>query len=230
MIDLLARPGPHRRAHHTRATRIMGRTPCTLECATPARAAMSDRATRITQLLGTMDQASTEQLLPLVYDELRCLAQARLAQERPGHTLQPTALVHEAFMRLGCATDPKWESRRHFFGAAAEAMRRILINQARHKARLKHGGEFERHRLDEQELSIETPPLDLLAVEEALQELEAVDPRAREIVNLRFFVGLTTPETADALGVSVSTVEREWRFLRTFLQEALGEDDAGASA
>ena len=132
-------------------------------------------------------------------------------------------------MRLGCSSDPKWEGRRHFFGAAAEAMRRILINQARRKARIKHGGEFDRQGIDENELAIEAPQVDLLALDEALKELEAVDPRAREIVNLRFFVGLTAPETANALGVSVSTVEREWRFLRTFLLEALGDDEQGGS-
>mgnify|MGYP003663961035 FL=1 len=183
---------------------------------------MSDPPTRLTQILGSQDPSSSEQLLPLVYDELRRLARGRLAQERTGQTLQPTALVHETFLRLGCPSDPKWGGRRHYFGAAAEAMRRILIEQARRKQSLRHGGGQERHEIDDQELAIEAPGVDLLAVDDALKDLEAVDPRAREIVNLRFFVGLSTPETAEALGVSVSTIEREWRFLRVFLQQALG--------
>ena len=172
------------------------------------------------------DVASSEQLLPLVYNELRRLARSQLARERAGQTLQPTALVHETFLRLGCPSDPKWSGRRHYFGAAAEAMRRIMVDQARRKQRIKHGGGQVSETLDEQELVFETPDHDVLAVDEALRELEEVDPRAREIVNLRFFVGLTTPETAEALDISVSTVEREWRFLRTFLQQALsdGED------
>ena len=169
------------------------------------------------------ERASAEELLPLVYEELRRLARSRLERERVGQTLQPTALVHETFLRLGCPTDPKWGGRPHYFAAAAEAMRRILVEQARRKKRVRHGGEHQRQELEDQGPAIDGPDVDVLVVDEALQELEAVDPRAREIVNLRFFVGLTTAETADALGVSVSTVEREWRFLRVFLQEALGD-------
>ena len=193
-------------------------------------APMSESRTRLTQILGSAEAASSEELLPLVYDELRRLARAQLQRERIGQTLQPTALVHEAFLRLGCPTDPQWNGRRHYFGAAAEAMRRIMVEQARRKQSVKHGGLQQRRDLDEADLVLDEPDLDVLAVDEALQELEAVDPRAREIVNLRFFVGLTTPETAEALGVSVSTVEREWRFLRTFLQEALGDDAQGAAS
>ena len=184
---------------------------------------MTSATPRITQLLQSTNPASAEELLPLVYDDLRQLARARLAREKPGQTLQPTALVHEAFLRLapGGRSDPNWEGRRHFFGAAAEAMRRILINTARRKAQIRHGGEMQRVEFDEVH---DAEAVDLLAIEEALAELELADPRAREIVNLRYFVGLTTPETADVLGVSVSTVEREWRFLRSFLREALDED------
>ena len=144
-----------------------------------------------------------------------------MQREKPGQTLQATALVHETFLRLCCPTDPKWEGRRHFFGAAAEAMRRILVEQARKRARLKRGGDVTVEPMDADQLAIEAPGVDVLSIDEALQKLEASDPRAREIVNLRCFVGLTIPETAAALGVSESTVEREWRFLRTFLQRAL---------
>lgn len=184
-----------------------------------------DAPSRISELLRSADPRSSEELLPLVYDELRRLAQRRLAREKPGQTLQPTALVHEAFLRLTGSDDTGWDGRRHFFGAAAEAMRRILVNQARRKRRLRHGGEFDRVPMEEVDVPIESPTADVLAVDEALRELEAVDPRAREIVNLRYFVGLTIPETAAALGLSESTVQREWRFLRTFLQEALDPSD-----
>jgi RNA polymerase sigma factor (TIGR02999 family) len=180
---------------------------------------------RITQLLQAHDGKSADELLPLVYDQLRALAQSRLAREEPGQTLQPTALVHEAFLRIAGSTDPGWDGRRHFFAAAAEAMRRILINQARHKASVKGGGDVERHHIACDDIGIEPPSDRILQVEEALETLEAADPRAREIVNLRYFLGLTTDETAAALDVSASTVEREWRFIRVFLADALGDGD-----
>ncbi len=189
-------------------------------------ARMNEPDLRITELLGAADAATSEELLPLVYEELRNLARARFAHERAGQTLQPTALVHEAFMRLGCPTDHSWEGRRHYFAAAAEAMRRILIDQARRKASHKHGGGHHILDVDDHEPEIEAPDDDLIDLDDALCELEAIDPRAREIVNLRYFVGLTTEETASALGVSVSTVEREWRFLRTFIEKALMGDGA----
>ncbi len=160
-------------------------------------------------------------LLPLVYDELRALARARLAHERPGQTLQPTALVHEAYLRLIGDSDPGWNGRGHFFGSAALAMRRILVDQARRKARVRHGGN--QHRLDVAEIEVAIVPPDgnVLAVDQAVRRLEADDPRKGEIVNLRYFAGFTVAETADALGISVGTVEREWRFIKAWLQDAL---------
>lgn len=162
-------------------------------------------------------------LLPMVYTQLRCVAGAMLAREKPGQTLQPTALVHEAWLRLVGNDHRSWAGRKHFFGAATEAMRRILIDQARRKARVKHGGEQQRIDAAEAELAVEAPCADALQVDEVLQKLEAADPRLREIVNLRYFGGFTVPETAELLGVSVATVEREWRFVRAWLRDELGD-------
>ncbi len=187
---------------------------------------MKDPESRISLLLND-PAGSSDELLGLVYDQLRRLASAKLARERPGHTLQPTALVHEAFLRIvGDREGGSWEGRRQFFCAAAEAMRRILIERARRRARLRHGGEAERIEMDEVDLGIVAPSDDLLDVEAALGELEASDPRARELVNLRYFAGLTVEETAAALGVSVSSVEREWRFVRSWLRSKLDQRDA----
>ena len=167
---------------------------------------------------------SAEELLPLLYDELRALARSRLAREMPGQTLQATALVHEAFLRLVGETDPGWNGRGHFFGAAALAMRRILVEQARRKGREKRGGGAQRVDLEKAGLAIEPPAGQVLAVEEAVRRLEERDPRKGKIVNLRYFAGLTVAETAAALGLSVGTVEREWRFIKSWLQVELGED------
>ncbi len=161
-----------------------------------------------------------EELLPLLYEELRELARARLAREAPGQTIQATVLVHEAYLRLVGDRDPGWNGRRHFFGAAALAMRRILVEQARRKARLRHGGGRSKEDLDEQAVAaIEAPRADLVALDEALCRLEAQDPRKGQIVNLRYFAGLSAEHTAEALGVSVGTIEREWRFIKAWLQE-----------
>lgn len=170
-------------------------------------------------------QASND-LLPLVYEELRRLARSFLTGERAGQTLQPTALVHEAYLRLIGPTDAGWEGRSHFYGAAALAMRRILIDRARHKKRLKRGGGLERTPLEEIDLADEPPPDEVLAVEQAVLQLEAEEPRKGQIVNLRYFAGMTTEETAAALDVSVGTVEREWRFIRAWLRSKLGEPTA----
>ena len=163
-------------------------------------------------------------LLAELYEELRRVARAHMQKERPGQTLQATALVHEAYMRLVGNDDPRWNSRAHFLGAAARAMRRILVEQARRRGRLKRGGGARREEWDEGFLIEEPPGTDLLAVEEALERLEAHDPRKGRLVELRYFAGLTNEETAEALGVSVGTVERDWRFVKTWLQTELREE------
>jgi len=153
----------------------------------------------------------------LVYDELRRQAAWRLAQERPGQTLQATALVHEAYLRLIGNEDTKWQGRRHFFGAAAEAMRRILVENARRKKRLRHGGQLERVDVQDVDIPAPLPDDELLAMDEALNRLAEVDLRAAELVKLCFFVGLTQEQAAKELGVSISTVERTWAFARAWL-------------
>jgi RNA polymerase sigma factor (TIGR02999 family) len=175
--------------------------------------------------LGAGGAQRAQDLLPLVYEELRSLARARMARERPGQTLQPTVLVHEAYLRVVGDEDPGWNGRAHFLGAAARAMRRILVEEARRKARLKHGDGRERAELEPDALALEPPGDDVLAVDEARRQLEATDERKGRIVELRWFAGLPSGETAAALGVSVGTVEREWRFIRAWLRNAL--DPAG---
>jgi RNA polymerase sigma factor (TIGR02999 family) len=174
----------------------------------------------VTRILSAIEQGerhAAEQLLPLVYDELRQLAAAKLAQERPGQTLQATALVHEAYLRLVGDRPSPWDSRGHFFAAAAEAMRRILIDKARQKRRPKHGGQRRRVHLDEVNASVAQPADDLLALDEALSALAAVAPRKAELVKLRFYAGLTIPEAAAALGISEATAQRDWTYARTWL-------------
>lgn len=183
-----------------------------------------DERSRTVRRLAEAGQHADE-LLPLVYDELRALARARMAREDPGHTLAPTVLVHEAYLRVAGGADDAWNGRGHFFGAAARAMRRILVEQARRKARLRHGGDRERVELDAEQVAIEPPDQRVLAVDEAIERLEDRDPRKARIVELRYFAGLTNPETAAALEVSVPTVEREWRFIRAWLQTELGDQD-----
>ena len=177
------------------------------------------------------DREAGAKLLPLVYGELRKLARARMASLAPGQTSQPTALVHEAYMRVIGRADPGWEGRGHFFGAAARAMRDILVEQARRKASLKRGGDRKRFDLEDADLAIEPPGDNVVALDEAIKRLEADDPRKGQIVNLRYFAGFTAQETAATLGVSVGTVEREWRYIRAWLYTQLSEapraDDAG---
>jgi RNA polymerase sigma factor (TIGR02999 family) len=183
-----------------------------------------DRRGAVTRLLQASERAEpqrAEQLLPLIYDELRALARARIAREGRAQTIQATALVHDAYLRLVGDVDPGWNGRRHFFGAAAEAMRRILVERARRRSRKKHGGGFGRVDLDDACTIIEPPKRDVLAVDEAVRKLEAVDSRKGQIVNLRYFAGFTAAETADALGLSLGTIEREWRFIRVWLQDEL---------
>ena len=179
--------------------------------------------TRILSAIEQGDPSAAEQLLPLVYDELRQLAAQRLAHEQPGQTLQATALVHEAYLRLvGGEHAQDWDGRRHFFAAAAEAMRRILIDRARHKQTRKAGGGRRRLDLDAIEPALGEANGDrLLALDEALRRLEAEDPRKAELVKLRFFAGLGAEQAAAALGVSLSTAEKDWAYARSWLRVAI---------
>ncbi len=179
----------------------------------------------LAELQGEDRPAATERLLPLVYDELRALARSHLRNERPDHTLQATALVHEAYLRLLADARPSWNDRRHFFRSAAEAMRRILIEHARARGRLKRGGG--RVAVDISAVDLATDPdLDqLLALDEAFRRLEQQDPGAADVVRLRFYAGLSVEETALATGLSERTVKREWAFARAWLYEALRDRD-----
>jgi RNA polymerase sigma factor (TIGR02999 family) len=180
----------------------------------------------VTQILSQIkdgDLTAAEKLLPLVYDELRKLAAAKLGWEKPGQTLQATALVHEAYLRLVDVQQVQhWDSRRHFFGAAAEAMRRILVEKARRKRRLKRGGDLNRVLLDDVEIEVEIPQLDLIALDEALEKLAADSPEKAEIVRLRFFAGLSHEEVAEIMSVSAITVKRHWRYARVWLLQQMG--------
>jgi RNA polymerase sigma factor (TIGR02999 family) len=175
---------------------------------------MSD-VTRILAAIDQGDPRAAGQLLPLVYEELRRLAAQKLAQEAPGHTLQPTALVHEAYLRL--VGDQHFDNRRHFFAAAAEAMRRILVEAARKKRRQKHGGQLQRADIDVAFLAAPTPQDDILALDEALTKLAAEDPFKAQLIQLRFFGGLSNEEAAEILGVAAVTAKRHWRFARAWL-------------
>ncbi|HYT92630.1 MAG TPA: ECF-type sigma factor [Gemmataceae bacterium] len=183
--------------------------------------------TRILSAIEQGDPHAADQLLPLVYEELRTLAANQLSQERPGQTLQPTALVHEAYLRLVDA-DParQWNSRGHFFAAAAEAMRRILINRARDKQRLKRGGGWRRLDLDHLAVAADASDDDLLALDESLDRLAAEHPVCAEVVKLRFFAGLTLEEAAASLGLARRTADRYWAYARAWLYDALSQDEA----
>jgi len=176
--------------------------------------------TRVLQSIEQGDPKAAEELLPLVYEELRKLAAHKMANEAPGQTLQPTALVHEAWLKL-VGADQKWENRRHFFAAAAEAMRRILVEKARRKQRARHGGGLLRVEAEAIELSADTREEQLLAMDEALELLVQEDPQKAEVVKLRYFVGLTNQEIADTLGLSLATVERYWAFGKAWLYERI---------
>jgi len=185
---------------------------------------MSD-VTRILSAIDQGDAHAAEQLLPLVYDELRKLATLRLAQEKPGQTLQATALVHEAYLRLVDATKAEhWNSRGHFFGAAAEAMRRILVEHARKRGRLKRGGDRQRLDLDALQLSVQEVGDELLALDDALTEFAQKHPEKAALVKLRFFAGLTVEEAAHALGISTSTADRHWTYARAWLYRRIVGD------
>ncbi|MFN0132883.1 MAG: sigma-70 family RNA polymerase sigma factor [Phycisphaerales bacterium] len=183
----------------------------------------------VTQLLDAVtggDAKASAELLPVVYEELRRLAKARIAREPIGQTLQPTALVHEAYLRLVGDADVRWQNRGHFFGAAAQAMRRILVERARHRGRLKRGGGMGRVELTDA-MAVEPPATDLLALDEALTRLEAYDKRKSDVVMLRYFAGLTIEETSAALGLSAATVKNEWTFARTWLHRELSKAEPG---
>ena len=183
-------------------------------------------ATRLIDAVGSGDPHAAAQLLPLVYDELRRLARANMARERGSHTLQATALVHEAYLRLVQDQPQSWDGRRHFFAAAAEAMRRILVESARRKHSLKRGGGREQVELDgngDAIADIDSPadPIDLLALDEALNQFAAEDPSKAELVKLLYFAGLTLDEAAEALGLSKTTAHRQWVYARAWLLEAM---------
>ena len=173
--------------------------------------------TQIIQSINDGNPGASEELLPLVYEELRRLAVQKMAHERQGQTLQATALVHEAYLRLVRSEDQRWDNRRHFFAAAAEAMRRILIERARQKQRIRHGGGLERVELNEGDLVAEPFPEDLLSVNEALIKLEAVDPLRSSLVKLHCFAGLSLKETAAVLEISERTADRHWAWARAWL-------------
>ena len=178
----------------------------------------------VTQLLEAIDHGdrkAADELLPLVYEELRRLAAYKMANEKPGQTLQATALVHEAWLRLSGSTDQQWRGRSHFFAAAAEAMRRILIEKARRKAAQKRGEGIKLEELNECRIELRAPADEILAVNDALEQLALDEPVTAQVVNLKYFIGMTLPEIAGALEVSLSTVERHWSFARAWLRTAV---------
>jgi RNA polymerase sigma factor (TIGR02999 family) len=188
----------------------------------------------VTQILSAIAQGdphAADQLLPLVYDELRKLAAHKLGQEKPGQTLQATALVHEAYLRLvGSQKEDRWDSRSHFFASAAEAMRRILLNRARDRNRLKHGGDRRRIDLDQMEIALDTCGEHLITLDEALVLLAAEDPGAAQLVNLRFFAGLTLKDAAASMGLALRTAERQWAYARAWLYARLRQSDGQDTA
>lgn len=182
---------------------------------------MSD-VTQILSLIERGDTAAADQLLPLVYDELRKLAAAKIAQEKPGQTLQATALVHEAYLRLvGAERADRWDSRGHFFSAAAESMRRILVERARSKGRQKRSGDRLKFSIDDVDAVVNATPDQLLAIDEAIEKLQREDAEVFELVRLRYFAGLSVPQAAAAIGVSNATAYRYWNYARAWLHSEL---------
>ncbi len=182
----------------------------------------------VTQILDAIqegDTSASEKLLPLVYDELRRLAAAKMSHEKPGQTLSATALVHEAYLRLvGPDNDLEWNGKGHFFGAAAQTMRRILIENVRRKGRLKHGGERQRQELHESQFGMSDPDGEILAVHESLERFAAVEPKMAQLVELRYFAGLTSAEAAAVQGISKATADRNWAYARAWLRRDIGEE------
>jgi RNA polymerase sigma factor (TIGR02999 family) len=181
--------------------------------------------TRILRERGLDGTEATSALLPLVYEELRRLAAYRLAHEKPGQTLQATALVNEVYLRLVKDTEAHWKNKRHFFASAAEAMRRILIENARRKKTQKRGGDWRRTRMDVAEVSVNDPSDEVLQIHEVLDQLAQVDPESAELVKLRYFVGLTQQQCADIIGISKRTADNRWAFARTWLIRAIHDGE-----
>jgi RNA polymerase sigma factor (TIGR02999 family) len=177
--------------------------------------------TQVLQAVGRGEGGASEELLPLVYQELRHLAAVRLAQEQPGQTLQATAIVHEAWLRLVGEGERTWQNRAHFFGAAAEAMRRILIENARRKSTLKRGGGLARVEIEGMDLATAAPDDKILLIDEALEKLQTEDPQKARIVVMKFFGGLTNQEVAQAMGVTERTVERQWAFAKAWMFQTI---------
>ena len=197
---------------------------CESGCRLGYAAAMSD-VTQILLAIEHGDSDAADRLLPLVYDELRKLAVQRMAQEQPGQTLQATGLVHEAYLRLVDREQAqRWDSRGHFFAAAAESMRRILVEKARRKNRVKHGGNLARQELDDVPIEAAYVHEDLIALDAALDRLKEVDPQSVELVHLRYFVGLSIPDAAQMLGISPRTADRLWAFARAWLRREIAGD------
>ena len=192
-------------------------------------AVASDKVSRILEAAEPGDPSAADQLLPLVYDELRALAHQRLAKEPPGQSIQTTVLVHEAYLRLVGDPDLRWANRAHFFAAAAKAIRRILVDRARKRRAVKHGGGRARVSLDQLEVTCDDTgpigPEDFVALDEALDRLDRIDPRKAQIVMLRYFVGLTIHDTAQALGLSRTTIKDQWQFARAWLYREMTRND-----
>jgi RNA polymerase sigma factor (TIGR02999 family) len=185
---------------------------------------MSD-VTQIIEAVARGDKHASEQLLPIIYQELRTLAASKLAQEPPGQTLEATALVHEAYVRLvDSEEEQKWKHRGHFFAAAAEAMRRILVEKARRKQRVKHGGEHDRVEMDDERLVCSVPSEQIVALDEALERFAQEEPEKAQLVKLRFFAGLSIEEAAEVLGISRATASRHWTYARAWLYNAVAAD------
>jgi RNA polymerase sigma factor (TIGR02999 family) len=184
---------------------------------------MMTDVTRILHAIEGGDPGATEKLLPLVYEELRCLATQKMSQEPPGQTLQATALVHEAYIRLVEVKDQSWNSRGHFFKAAAEAMRRILVESARRKGRIKHGGDRHRVELDEFDLSMDGPSYDLVVLDECLERLQTEEQAIAELVKLRFYAGLTLDQASKIMKVSTRTAIRYWIYAQAWLYKEMNK-------
>lgn len=186
---------------------------------------MSGDVTQLLQAIDSGNPQAADELLPLIYDELRQIAAHKMANEKPGQTLQPTALVHEAWLKIAGADHQQWKGREHFFGAAAEAMRRILIDQARRKMAQKRGGGSIPETFHESRIELRASSEEMLAVHEALDELARQEPITAKVVKLRYFTGLTSHEVADILGTSLSTVERHWAYARAWLKRAIADSE-----